>query len=142
MGLSPDVEIVMYTDNSSLCFAGADVLNIFHCASVFMEKLHDWTTTNSLKIIISKPKAVLFCPENMNINVVDETLVLDSRKIEIISTVKTLGSLFINMGYRTSVFAALLVRYLIYWVSSINFTIFLPMIGKTTRTSIGWAAGH
>lgn len=84
----------MYVDYTSLFFAGADIRNIFCRANVFLEKLHDWTTTTSLTINISKAIAVLFHPKNVSITVVDEIPVLDSRRIKIISTVKTLGVIF------------------------------------------------
>lgn len=84
---------VIYADDTTLLFTSNCAASLATTANVVLEKLYRWTTDNGLKINVDKTKALLFQAKNKNITL-ENDIMLAGSKIEIVSSVKTLGVIF------------------------------------------------
>lgn len=110
-----DTKYVIYADDTTLLFKSSNVMTLIQNANSVLKSIHEWCVENGLKINTSKTKAVLFHAINKNITI-EADLNLASSKIEIVSSMKTLGVWFDEHMIRTAMCTVLPANFLKSWV--------------------------
>lgn len=93
VNISRSTKFIIYADDTSLFFTGDTASDLIDTANDTLEKLAKWSKCNALKININKTKAVLFRPKNKQVDI-NKTICLNSSRIELVSSFKTLGIFF------------------------------------------------
>lgn len=91
--IDDNVSLIIYADDTSIFFSGADTDQIIDSTHTFLEKLNAWTGSNSLQINCSETKAVLFRSRNTNC-FYSSILSLGTHCINIVESVKFLRIIF------------------------------------------------
>lgn len=93
IGVSSCAKFIIYADDTSIFFHGKLAHELIVNANSTLRKLESWTEQNSLKISGPKTKEILFRARNKAV-IIDNVISLNSAKVEIVPSVKTLGFIF------------------------------------------------
>ena len=85
-----NTRFVIYADDTTLFFSSNSPAGLIITANEVLSKLHSWSLKNGLTINPGKTKAVLFRSKNTHV-IIEEDLVLNNAKIELVNYVKSLG---------------------------------------------------
>lgn len=93
IGVSSCAKFIIYADDTSIFLHGKSTYELIVTANATFAKLESWTEQNSFKISRPKAKAILFRARNKPV-IIDNVISLNSAKLEIVPSVKTLGVIF------------------------------------------------
>lgn len=91
----PSSKFIIYADDTTILLADDRADELVSRANILLDKITTWTKRNALKINTNKTKAMLFRPKNKTVSSIG-SLFLNSERIDLVESFKTLGVVFSN----------------------------------------------
>lgn len=93
ISISIKANYIIYADDTSIFLIRKSADELVEEANLILQRLHEWTCKNSLKINKNKTKAIVFRSKNKNV-IINTPILLNLTPIDIVPCFKTLGVIF------------------------------------------------